>query len=154
MRWLALVLASLLVVAGTSGCFVVDARQTLRHLEDGRTLVAEGRREICLRIVDDASGDLVEEDCDLDEDPLDLGEYAVFPTSRGSMLVGVAPVDAAQITVTTSGGQELDVELVESDLTTGFYLADLPGDLEGGVTVTGATAEGDRIGEPLEIPGH
>lgn len=148
-RALAYLLAALLL----SGCFVTDARQTLRHLDDGTTLVAEGRRDVCLRIVDDASGETVAEDCDITENALEMDEYVLFDRPDGSLLVGVAPVDVEEVTVTLSSGERVEAELVESDLTTGFYLAELPPD-PGTVEVVGRTADGDPVGEPLRIRGH
>ena len=149
MRPLALALVSMLVVLGASGCFVVDARQTLRHLDDGRTLVAEGRREICLRVVDDASGDVVEEDCDLAEDPLGMDEYSVFDAPGGHLLVGVAPVDVTEVVVTVDG-RERDAEEIDSDLVTRFYLIELPAEATA-VTVSGRTETGDQVADPVEV---
>lgn len=148
MRCLLVVLSTVALLVGAVGCSVVDARQTLLHLEDGRTLFAEGRRDVCLRI-EDPDGEVVDEDCQFEENPLGMAEYGLFATPGGTLLVGIAPVDVAEVAVDVDG-RELEAELIESDLTTGFYLVELPADAQR-ATVVGRTAAGDPVDDPVPV---
>lgn len=139
----------LLVLAlSLAGCGLLDARQTLRHLDDGRTLFAEGRRDICLRI-EDAAGEVVDEDCDVAEDPLGMDQYSLFDVEEGTLLVGVAPVDVVEVLVTVDG-REHEAELVDTDLATGFYLLELPVDASE-VSIEGRTDDGGSVDDPVRV---
>lgn len=138
----------LAVVLALSGCGFLDARQTLRHLDDGRTVFAEGRRDICLR-VEDPEGEVVDEDCDIVEDPLGMDQYSLFDLEGGTLLVGVAPVDVVEV-VATVDGRERKADLVDTDLATGFYLLELPADASD-VTIEGRTAEAELVDDPVEV---
>lgn len=149
MTRIATALLAVALAAGPAGCFVTDARQTLLHL-DGRTLVVEGRRDVCLRAVDDDSGEVLEEACDIVEDPLGMSEYAVFDApDGGSVLVGIAPVDVTEVVV-TADGREVAAELVGTDLVAALYLARLPAGVTQ-VTVVGRTAGGEPVDDPVEV---
>lgn len=138
----------LVVVLALAGCGLLDARQTLRHLDDGRTLFAEGRRDICLRI-EDPAGDVVDEDCDIAEDPLGMDQYSLFEVEEGTLLVGVAPVDVVEVLVTVDG-REHEAELVDTDLATGFYLLELPREASQ-VSIEGRTGDGDLVDDPVRV---
>lgn len=142
---IALLLAVTVVL---SGCGFLDARQTLRHLDDGRTVFAEGRRDICLR-VEDPGGEVVDEDCDIVEDPLGMDQYSLFALEEGTLLIGVAPVDVVEV-VATVDGQQREADLVDTDLATGFYLLELPAEASD-VTIEGRTAEGELIDDAVEV---
>lgn len=138
----------LVVTLALAGCGFLDARQTLRHLDDGRTLFVEGRRDICLRI-EDAAGDVVDEDCTIAEDPLGMDQYSLFDLEEGTLLVGVAPVDVAEVVVTIDG-QEREAELVDTDLATGFYLLELPAGASE-VSIEGRTEDGAPVDDPVRV---
>lgn len=141
-------LLALGLAAALPGCGLLDARQTLVHLEDGRTLFAEGRRDICLRI-ESADGEIVDEECDLAEDALGMSEHTLFDLPDGRLLVGVAPVDVREVVVTIDDREQV-VETIESDLTTGFYLLELPAGVET-VTVAGLDEAGEEVAAPVQV---
>ena len=138
----------LALVVSLAACGLVDARQTLRHLDDGRTVFAEGRRDICLRI-EDGDGQVVDEDCEIVEDPLGMEQYTVFGLQEGALLVGVAPVDVVEVTATVDG-REREAELVDTDLATGFYLLEIPAGASD-VRIEGRTENGDAVGDPVQV---
>lgn len=144
-------LAALALVA--SGCAVVTPRQTLAVLDDGTVAYAEGRKDVCLAIERDDGVELSRV-CDVEIDPLEVGEAALFHHADRVIVVAVLPLDVTELRIQTDdAGIAEVVEAIESDITTGFAVVELDESL-GTVTLVGVDADGGLVdeSEPIELP--
>lgn len=131
-----------------AGCGLTSPRQTLVDLGDGRSVFAEGRPEVCLS-VESPDDEVLSSVCDLVEDPLGMTEYAAFGADGGAVVVGIVPLDVTEVTV-RADGEELPAETIASDLTTGFFVVEVPDGIST-VEVVGYDEEGEPVDAPLTV---
>lgn len=143
----------LLLTFALAGCAVITPRQTLEAYPDGTVVFAEGRKDVCLA-VEDGDGERLGEVCDVRIDPLRMGEVALFHVPDRVVLVAVLPLDVVEVRVEVPGeGIEQVLERIESDITTGFAVAELDPDT-GPIELVGIDADNGLVGRsrPIEVP--
>lgn len=138
----------LLCAVTAAGCGLTSPRQTIADLDDGRSVFAEGRPQVCLRI-ESPDDEVLASVCDLVEDPLGMTEYAAFGGGEAVVLVGIVPLDVVAIDVVVDGAEQ-QVATIPSDLTTGFFLVELPPEARD-VEVIGRDESGDAVDGPLSV---
>lgn len=139
-----------------AGCALVSPRQTLANVGDDLTVFIEGRGEVCVRVEERTGGEVLRSECELVEDPIEVGPYVAFGFDDVTIVVAVVPVDVAAMDLEVDGeAVGSDVEPVSSDMVTALLVQELPPG-EGTLTVAARDRFDDPLGTleiPLPVPG-